>query len=115
MPADRKITINVATPGMRNEHGEFVPGTTIVIPAWASRRDRSAEDVATEGGARGETRRDWRIRWDKRIAAAPVTMLSVVDEGLMFNVLNMIEVVRQGRGQPDLRRRFVDLQGVHTT
>ena len=115
MPADRKLTINVTTPGMRNMHGEYVPGSTTAIAVWASRRDRSAEDVATEGGARGETRRDWRIRWDGRIALTPVSQLEVMDGGVSFNILKLIEVTRQGRGQPDLRRRFLDVQGVHTT
>ena len=70
MPADRRITINVTSEGYRNEFGELVEGTITPIEAWASRLDRSQEDKATEGGSRDETRRDWRIRWDARIANA---------------------------------------------
>ena len=59
-------------------------------------------------------RRDWRIRWDSRIAESPTRLLEVVDDGgLTFNVLNVVEVTTQRRGQP-LRRRFLDLQGVYT-
>ena len=115
MPADRKITINVTTAGMRNMHGEYVPGSTTAIVVWASRRDKSQEDIEQEGGTITSTRRDWRIRWDRRIALTPVSALDVVDEGVTFNVLNMVEVTRQGRGQADLRRRFLDVQGVHVT
>ena len=115
MPADRIISVAITSPGMRNQFGEYVEGTTASIRTYATRRDRSAEDIATEGGMRNETRRDWRIRWDSRIASAPVSMLSIVDGGQTFNALNMTEVTRQGRGQADLRRRFLDLQGVFTT
>ena len=114
MPADRLITVNVTTAGMRNMYGEFVPGSTTAITVWASRRDKSQEDIAQEGGTTDSTRRDWRIRWDSRIAETLVSMLDVVDGALTFNVLNMVEVTRQGRGQ-DLRRRFLDIQGVHVT
>ena len=94
--------------------GEYVAGSTTAIAVWASKRDKSQEDIEQEGGTSTSTRRDWRIRWDRRIALTPVAMLDVVDEGLTFNVLNMVEVTRQGRGQADLRRRFLDVQGVHT-
>ena len=58
MPADRIITVNVNTPGYRNEFGEFVPGGIAPIRTWGRRRDRSQEDIQEEGGARDETRRD---------------------------------------------------------
>ena len=115
MPADRQIIVSVQATGSRDEHGEYVPGPSTDIRTWASKRDRSAEDVATEGGQRGETRRDWRVRWDSRIVATLVSLLSVTDDGQIFNVLNVVEPTRQGRGQADLRRRFLDLQGVSTT
>ena len=115
MPTDRLITVNVTGEGMRNQYGEFVPGVVTPIRTWASRRDQSQQDIIESGGQRDETRRDWRIRWDRRIADVPVSMLSVVDGGVTFDALNVIEVTRQGRGQADLRRRFLDLQGVHTT
>ena len=64
------------------------------------------------GGTRDETSRDWRIRWDARIALIPTNLLQVVDGGENFLVTNMVEV-RQKRGGPNLRRRFLDLQGIH--
>ena len=95
--------------------GFWVPGAVTAIRVYGTRRDKSAQDVVEEGGVRGEVRRDWRVRWDSRIAAVPVERLEVVEDGgLTFNVLNMTEVTQQRRGQP-LRRRWLDLQGVYTT
>ena len=113
MSADRLIAINVTAPGMRNQYGENVEGEVTPIRVWAARLDRSQEDIEQEGGTRGETRRDWRIRWDARIADTPTARLEVVDGALTFNVLNIIEVT--GRPGQMLRRRWLDIQGVHTT
>ena len=111
MPADRLITVNVMAEGMRNEHGEFVDGAVTAVRTWATRFDKSQEDKEQEGGQLDTTRRDWRIRWDSRIANTPASRLEVVD-GVTFNVLNMVEVTGR-RGE--LRRRFLDIQGVHST
>ena len=114
MPADRLVTVHVQTPGDYNQYGEYVEGAKVAIRTWATRRDRSQEDLHEEGGARDEARRDWRIRWDSRIASSSTLYLEVVDGTETFTISNMVEVTRQGRGQ-DLRRRFLDLQGVHST
>ena len=115
MPADRLITVNVTGEGMRNQFGVFVPGTTTPLKVWASRWDRSQEDIEQEGGGADSTRRDWRIRWRSDVAEIPVSRLGVVDGAQTFEVINMVEVTRQGRNRADLRRRFLDLQGVYTT
>ena len=112
MPADRLITVNLMAEGMRNEHGEYVDGVVTAIRTWATRSDKSQEDKEQEGGALDTTRRDWRIRWDSRIANTPASRLEVVDGLETFNVLNMVEVTGR-RGE--LRRRFLDIQGVHST
>ena len=114
MPADRRITVNVSTEGSRNEHGEFVPGTVTAIAAWALRRDVSQERKIERQGTRTETLRDWRVRWDSRIASTPVARLKVIDGAETFQVVNMIEVTAQRGGAPDLRRRFIDLQGIRS-
>ena len=114
MPADRRITINVSEEGTRNEHGEFVPGAITPIGAWASRRDVSQERKIERQGTRTETLRDWRVRWDSRIANSPTTLLKVDDGAETFTIINMVEVTEQRSGQ-DLRRRFLDLQGLHGT
>ena len=75
-------------------------GTVTPIAMWATRRDRSQEDKATEGGSRDETRRDWRIRWDERIANASTLNLEVVD-GATFTVTNMVEVTEQRGGSAE--------------
>ena len=114
MPADRRIIVNVSEPGYRDPalQGEFVPGAVVALGVWASRRDQSQELKVLSGGTRDETSRDWRVRWDSRIASSPVARLKVEDGAETFQVVNMVEVTRQ-RGAPDLRRRFLDLQGIH--
>lgn len=113
MPADRLVIVQVATPGDYNQHGEYVEGAKVEIRTWASRRDVSARDIQ-EGGARDETRRDWLIRWDSRIANASTLDLAVIDGLDTFTISNMVEETRR-RGSQDLRRRFLTLQGVFTT
>ena len=112
MPADRRITITVTAEGMRNIHGEYQEGSTTAIQVWATRRDLSQQDIIEAGGQRDETRRDWQIRWDSRIAVTPVSRLEVVDGGQTFNALNVIEDT--GRNG-DFRRRWLRIQGVYTT
>ena len=113
MPADRRIVVNVTSEGYRNEFGEFVEGTVTPLEVWASRRDVGQERKVERQGTRDETSRDWRIRWDSRIANSPTSLLKVEDGGETFTVTNMVEVTRQ-REAPDLRRRFLDLQGVRS-
>ena len=115
MPADRRIVVNVSEPGYRDPalQGEWVPGAVIAIGTWASRRDQSQELKVLSGGTRDETSRDWRIRWDSRIASSTTANLEVVDGGESFTIVNLTEITRQRRGEPDLRRRFLDLQGIH--
>ena len=115
MPADRRITINVTSEGTRNpEHGEWIHGAVTAIGAWASRRDQSLTDIATEGGTRDQGRRTWRVRWDSRIANSPTRLLNVEDGPDTFTISNMVEVTEQRSG-PDLRRRFLDLEGLYST
>ena len=110
MPADRRIAIHVSATGTRNDHGEYEPGDTEVIPAWASRRDASIERKIEEGGNRNDGRRTWRVRWDARYVGVAGVYLDVIDEGVRYGILNQSEVTRQ-RGGQDLRRRFIDLEG----
>ena len=114
MPADRRIIVNVSEPGYRDPalQGEWVPGTITALPMWASRRDVDQERKVERQGTRDETSRDWRIRWDSRIASSPTSLLKVEDGAETFQIINMMEV-NQKKGEPDLRRRFLDLQGIH--
>ena len=114
MPADRRITINVSAEGRRDDQGVWVPGTVTPIAVWASRRDVGQERKLERQGTRDETSRDWRIRWNSRIALSPTSLLKVED-GETFTITNMVEVTEQRRGEQDLRRRFLDLQGIHGT
>ena len=115
MPADRRITINVSEEGTRPPElqGEHVPGAVTSLGVWASRRDVGQERKLERQGTRNETSRDWRVRWDSRIANSPTTLLTVQDGGETFIVINMVEVTEQRGGAPNLRRRWIDLQGIH--
>ena len=112
MPIDRLIVVAVSATGARDEHGEYIDGDVTAYRVWAERKDRSQEDKQTEGGSLDETRRNWRIRWVKAIADMPVSMVAVTDDGLAFNVLNMVEITGR-RGE--LRRRWLEIEGAHTT
>ena len=110
MPVDRIITVRTTTEGMRNEHGEFEPGVATDHTVWASRFDASITDVAESGGSRGETLRDWRIRYRADFAAiAELSRVTVIDDGLTFNVQNLIE--ETGR-DGITRRRWLRISGV---
>ena len=112
MPTDRLITVTLTTEGMRNQVGVYVPGTVTTVRTWATRMDKSQEDIEQEGGIADSTRRDWRIRWDSRLADRPISQMAIVDGPTTFNVLNMIEVTGR-RGE--LRRRWLEIEGVFTT
>ena len=114
VPADRRITINVTSEGHRDERGEYVPGAVTALGVWARRRDVSQESKVERGGTRGETSRDWRVRWDSRIASSTTANLKVEDGGETFNIINLVEVTQQRRG-PDLRRRWLDLTGIRSS
>ena len=45
MPADRRVTVKVSATGTRDSNGEFVDGDVTPIGLWASRRDKSQEDI----------------------------------------------------------------------
>ena len=117
MPADRRITINVMAEGTRPPElqGEYVPGAVTAINVWATRRDVSQERKVLSGGTRDETTRDWRVRWDSRIASSTTANLEVIDGAETFKVINMVEVTLQRRSEPGLRRRFIDLQGIRSS
>ena len=110
MPVDRIITVRLTSEGMRNEFGEFVPGATVDHRVWASRFDASLTDLAESGGSRDETQRDWRIRYRADVAAiAELSRVTVIDDGLTFNVQNLIE--ETGR-DGITRRRWLRISGV---
>ena len=113
MTADRRIIVKVQGEGFRDPdlQGEFVPGAVTPIAVWASRRDVSQELKIEREGTRDETSRDWRVRWNSLIASSKTVNLKVVEGAETFQIINMVEVTQQGRGEPDLRRRFLDLQG----
>ena len=117
MPADRRITVQVQGEGFRDPdlQGEYVTGAVTPINVWASRRDVGQERKLERQGTRDETSRDWRIRWDSRIASSPTSLLKVEDGGETFTITNLVEVTAQRGGAPDLRRRWIDLTGIRSS
>ena len=113
MPVDRIITLRIHAEGMRDEHGEYVPGAATDYTVWASRFDATLRDIEESGGTRNETQRDWRIRYRADVAAiVELTRLEVIENGVQFNVQNVIEETgRDGK----TRRRWLRITGVHST
>ena len=100
---DRRITIKIAQEGSRDNTGVYVPGPTTDYPVWATRRDRSLEDIESEGGTRNFARRDYRVRWFSALASTSASLVSVLDSGDTLDCENLAEV-------EDTRRRYIDLQ-----
>ena len=107
MPTDRRITIRLEPTSLDEDDDD------VVLNVWATIRDENLERVIELGRMSRETVRRWRVRWDDRIYDHPLVLLKVVDRGDTFGILNVAEVSRQGRNEPGLRRRFMDLQGVY--
>ena len=119
---DRKILVRHTPPGMRNQYGEFVAGTPVNYPVWATVMPKSLTDIHEEGGARGEARRDWRIRWVDGLYGVNTALLTVTDGERIdetgdsvpwvWSVANLVEFV--GRNG-ELRRRWMTIEGLFST
>ena len=117
MPAGRRIIVQVQGEGFRDPdlQGEYVPGEVVDYPVWARRRDVSQENKIQGGGADDATHRDWRIRWHPLFFDTPLSRLKVTDGLDVFTVINLVEVTEQRGGAPDLRRRWIDITGSHSS
>ena len=113
MPADRRVIVQVQGEGFRDPdlQGEYVDGAVTSINVWASRRDVGQELKIERQGTRDETSRDWRVRWDSRIANSKTANLKVVEGAETFTITNIVEVTEQ-LGRASLRRRWIDLTGI---
>ena len=108
MPVDRLLIIQ-RDDGEDNEYGEYSPNWVDAYRVWALKRDRDLRERIEAGGTRTEKLRDWRIRWSSSLFAESTARLRVVDDGLTWNIVSMIEHTGRFR---DVRRRFIDIQGV---
>ena len=111
MPLDRRITVNIQAEGTRDDQGDFIPGPTTSHDVWATRMDRTQSDIEQEGGTLANIRRDYRVRWFANLSDTPANRLSVVEDGITFNVLNIAEST--GR-RNEYRRRYMLIQAEHT-
>ena len=107
MTLDRIIDIEIKAEGDRDDTGEFLPGMTTTSRVWATRMDRSLEDIEQEGGTRNIARRDYRVRWRSDIAGALPTNVTIADGAQVFQVSNLTEE-EEAHG----RRRFMVLECV---
>ena len=102
---DRRVIVRRSVE-TSNQFGETVT-TDTDYPLWAGVSDLEAFDVESEGGTFDKRLRRWTIRWRSDLAMALTSELSVVDNGISYDVLN---VVRQRDGAE--RRKMMYLEGV---
>ena len=102
---DRIIDIEIQAEGGRDDTGEFVPGKVTTSRVWATRDDRSLENVVESGGDRGISERAYKVRWRSDLASTVPTNISVQDGTQLFQVSNVTED-SEGHG----RRRFMVLE-----
>ena len=106
MPSlDRRIVLRVSGEET-NSFGESET-TTADYSVWAGVADLSAFDTEERGGTFSERLRKWTIRWRSDFAALDTSELTVIDEGLSYNVTNL---VRQQDGAE--RRKMMLIEGV---
>ena len=102
---DRIVTLNIQAEGDRDDTGEFVPGKVTTSRVWATRDDRSLENVIEAGGARGIAERGYKVRWRSDLASTLPTNVSIRDGSQSFQVSNVTED-SEGQG----RRRYLLLE-----
>ena len=114
---DRRVIIQLMAMGYRDPdtQGEYVPGEITDYPVWARRRDVSQELKIEQSGASDATHRDWRVRFNPLFINTPLSLLTVVDGIDTFSVINVVEVTEQRYGAPDLRRKWLDITGNHSS
>ena len=66
---DRVVTLTVDIGGSARASGEYAPNN-VELTVWARRTDTGADLLLETGGARGELRRTYRLRYDRRIVSA---------------------------------------------
>ena len=102
---DRIVTLNIQAEGDRDDTGEFVPGKATTSRVWATRDDRSLENVIEAGGDRGIAERAYKVRWRSDLASTLPTNISVQDGTQSFQVSNIVE---ETEGHD--RRRYMVLE-----
>lgn len=64
-----RLVMLVVDQGGRRTRGEYSPDN-VTLTVWARRSDTRADRLLETGGARGQTRRTYRIRYDARVIQA---------------------------------------------
>ena len=102
---DRIIDIEIKAEGVRDDTGVYVPGKVTTSRVWATRDDRSLENVIEAGGDRGIAERGYKVRWRSDLASTLPTNITIQDGAQVFQVSNVTEE-EEGYG----RRRFMVLE-----
>ena len=99
---DRLIVLSIEAEGTRDDQGHYVPGAVTDSSAWATRRDKTLDNIVEGGGDRAIAERAYTVRWRADLAAAVPSRVKVTD-GVIFQVSNILET-------EDRRRRFMILE-----
>ena len=83
--------------------GRWVPGATMEHSIWATRMDKTLDNIVESGGSRSIAERSYLVRWRGDLATAVPETVTVTDKGQAFNVANIVEVEER-------RRRFMTLE-----
>ena len=102
MPLDRRITVNIAAEGTRDEHGEYVPGPVTSYPVWADVTGAGSTETDTTGGVLVSQGMNVTVRWFRELAVAPINRVHIVDDlGQRWDT--------DGIAESNERRRFLGM------
>lgn len=102
---DRRIAVRRTEFVTDENTGETTERVTD-YPMWATRRDDSFIDAATESGQLQTATRTYTIRYREDLASFPVAELIVVDGGIELSADNLLEA----EGERGERRRFLRIE-----
>ena len=106
MPFDTIITINIATLGEYDEHGEYQAGEPVGYEVWADQTGAGSSDALVSGG--GTTivsGRTFLVRWFRELAVAPETFVTITDDLQQ-------EWYSDGISVSDARQRYIVINGL---
>ena len=79
MPFDTIITIHIEALGMRDEHGEYVPGPVTDYEVWADETGAGSIDTPTVGGLIVTAGRTFLVRWFRELAVTFDPFVTITD------------------------------------
>ena len=105
MPFDTIITINIATLGAYDEHGEYQEGEPVAYEVWADQTGAGSSDTLTSGGTTIVSGRTFLVRWFRELAVAPESFVTIMDDlGQSW--------YSDGISVSDARQRYIVINGL---